>query len=132
MEPSEESAGSLRLINLLKSSFNVLEHGGALFVDELDASLHTRACSQVMKLFMHPSTNVKGAQLIFTSHDTNLLSDENLRRDEVWFVEKDECGKSTLFCASEFSLRASDNLEKAYLDDRMGAIPPLLETEWFE
>ncbi|WP_162173795.1 AAA family ATPase [Hyphomonas johnsonii] len=127
----EESAGSLRLIKLLNSAFKTLESGGVLFVDELDASLHTRASNQVMKLFLSQITNKNGAQLIFTTHDTNLLSDKSLRRDEVWLVEKDRCGQSELYSASEFSLRYSDDLEKVYLDDRMGAVPPNLEFEWF-
>ncbi len=130
LSASDESAGSRRLLILLESAFKALDEGNLFIVDELDASLHTRACQQIVELFLDSELNSKGAQLVFTTHDTNLLTDEFLRRDEVWFVEKNACGVSRLFPASDFKLRRTDNIEKAYLDDRLGATPTKIEPKW--
>lgn len=130
LRADQESAGSLRLIMLLEAAFEALDTGGVLVVDELDASLHTRACQQIAALFISPKFNIKGAQIIATTHDTNMLSYEKLRRDEVWFVEKDVSGKSVLYSATDFKVREGTNLEKAYLDDRLGGIPPNFDVEF--
>ena len=132
LRATNESAGSLRLILLLQQAFEAIDGGGTLFVDELDASLHTRACSALISLFLEESINKNGAQLIFTTHDTNILSSGEIRRDEVWLVEKSHIGESRLFSAAEFKLRSSDNIEKVYLDERLGGLPPKLHASWFE
>lgn len=126
----EESAGTRRLMILLGSALKALDSGTLLVVDELDASLHTRACQQVVQLFLDKSLNAKGAQLLFTTHDTNLLADQFLRRDEIWFVEKNNLGMSRVYPASEFRIRQTDNIEKAYLDDRLGAMPGRINPAW--
>jgi hypothetical protein len=94
-----------------------------MVVDELDASLHTQACEALLALFASPKTNPKGAQLIATTHDTNLLRSPLLRRDQVWFTEKDGEGATHLYPLTDFRTRKGDNLERGYLQGRYGAIP---------
>jgi hypothetical protein len=77
----------------------------------------------LIRLFNNPATNPRGAQLIFNTHDTNLLSSGLLRRDQIWFTEKKDDGSSQLFPLSDFKPRRTENLENGYLQGRYGAIP---------
>ena len=79
--------------------------------------------SQELLLFCSPETNPKGAQLVATVHDTNLMGWSGLRRDQIWFTEKDEDGATLLFPLTDIRTRRSDNLEKGYLQGRYGAVP---------
>jgi len=119
----DESDGTQRLLLLLTPAFRALDEGALMVVDELDASLHTRACEALLALFALPKTNPKGAQLIATTHDTNLLRSRYLRRDQVWFTEKDANGATHLYPLTDFRTRKGDNLERGYLQGRYGAIP---------
>jgi AAA15 family ATPase/GTPase len=119
----QESEGTRRLIRLLLPVFKVLDAGTAMAVDELDASLHTQACELVIALFSSRQTNPKGAQLIATTHDTNLLRSSHLRRDQVWLTEKDSRGATHLYPLTDFRTRKGDNLARGYLQGRYGAIP---------
>jgi AAA15 family ATPase/GTPase len=92
-------------------------------IDELDASLHTQACEAVLGLFSSKTVNLHGAQLIATTHDTNLMRSKLLRRDQIWFTEKDSMGATHLFPLSDVKIRHGDNIEKGYLQGRFGAIP---------
>lgn len=123
LDAAKESSGTRRLLVLLGAAFAALDSGSLLVVDELDASLHTKACEAVLSLFCSRQTNVKGAQLIATTHDTNLLRSKFLRRDQIWFTEKDSEGATHLYPLSDFHARQDDNLEKGYLQGRFGAIP---------
>ena len=118
-----ESAGTLRLLMVLSLVYRALDYGTPVLVDELDASLHTLASEAILQLFCSPATNPKGAQLIATTHDTNLLASRFLRRDHVWFTEKDAHGATLLFPLTEIRTRSGDNFEKGYLQGRYGAIP---------
>ncbi len=118
-----ESAGTRRLLLLLGRAFRVLDEGATLVIDELDASLHTQACEAVMALFSSSKTNPNGAQLIATTHDTNLLRSSFLRRDQVWFTEKNDEGATHLYPLTDIRTRKEDNIEKGYLQGRFGAIP---------
>jgi hypothetical protein len=103
-----------------------LNQGRILLFDEIDASLHPGLSARLLDLFQDPVTNPRGAQLIFTTHDTSLLN--YLNRDEVWLTEKGESGATTLTALAEFGgdkVRRSLNLEKAYLQGRFGAVPEL-------
>ena len=119
----EESSGTIRLANLLAPILRVLEDGGVLVVDELDASLHTLLALKIIEMFNSTELNTKGAQLIAATHDTNMLCSPILRRDQIWFVEKDKSGASSLYPLTDFSVRRADNLEKGYLEGRFGAVP---------
>lgn len=123
---SEESAGTQAWFHLLGPTIRVLERGRVLLFDEVDASLHPRLSARLIQLFQDPQTNPRGAQLIFTSHDTSLLN--ALNRDEVWFTNKQEDNATRLVALAEFGgdkVRKSLNLERAYLQGRFGAIPDL-------
>ncbi len=118
-----ESAGTRRLLLLLGRVFRSLDQGTLLLVDELDASLHTFACEAVLSLFCCKATNPHNAQLVATTHDTNLLRSPILRRDQIWFTEKDEIGSTDLFPLTDIHTRKGDNIELGYLQGRFGAVP---------
>ncbi len=119
----EESAGTQRLLGVLSRVYRALDKGTLIVIDELDASLHTQASEAVLALASSAALNPKGAQLIITTHDTNLLRSPLLRRDQIWFTEKDEGGATHLYPLFDFSTRKGDNIEKGYLQGRFGAIP---------
>ncbi len=123
LDLDHESAGTRRLLILLGSVFRALDDGVPLIVDELDASLHTRACEAVLSLFSSPATNPNGAQMIATTHDTNLLRSPLLRRDQIWFTEKDGEGATHVYPLTDIRTRKGDNIAKGYLQGRYGAIP---------
>ena len=123
LDMERESAGTRRLLIVLALAFRALDEGVPLFIDELNASLHTRAAEAVLNLFCSRKTNPKGAQLIATTHDTNLLDSSLLRRDEVWFTQKDAEGASQLYPLTDIRTRRGDNIEKGYLQGRYGAVP---------
>lgn len=125
-ELRDESAGTRTWFDLIEPVLYALRHGQVLLVDEIDASLHPKLSARLLELFQDPETNPRGAQLIFTTHDTSLLG--HLNRDEVWLTEKGEDGATTLTALAEFGgdkVRRSLNLEKAYLQGRFGAVPQL-------
>lgn len=119
----EESSGTRTLFNSAGAWLNVLEKGEVLFVDELDTSLHPHMTRFLINLFHNEATNKKNAQLIFTTHDTSLLDSEIFRRDQVWFVEKDDKSASRLYPLTDFSPRKDEALERGYLRGRYGALP---------
>ena len=120
---SEESEGTRRLVDLLPAVYRALDVGSVLVVDELDASLHTRACELLLALFSSHVTNPKGAQMIATTHDTNLLHSSLLRRDQIWLTEKDHEGATHLYPLTDIRTRKTDNIARGYLQGRYGAIP---------
>jgi AAA15 family ATPase/GTPase len=118
-----ESDGTKRLFGLGAPIFDALASGKTLFIDEIDRSLHPLLAREIVRLFQNKQSNPNGAQLVFNTHDTSLLSAGLFRRDQVWFLEKDEVGASHLYSLLEFSPRKEDSLEKGYLQGRYGAIP---------
>lgn len=125
-ELRDESAGTLTWFSLIEPVLYVLRSGQVLLLDEIDASLHPALSARLLQLFQDPETNPRGAQLIFTTHDTSLLN--HLNRDEVWLTEKDDDGATTLTALAEYGgdkVRRSLNLERAYLHGRFGAVPEL-------
>ena len=123
LDMERESAGTRRLLIVLALAFRALDQGTPLFIDELDASLHTQAAEAVLQLFCSQEMNPKGAQLIATTHDTNLLKSPLLRRDEVWLTEKDSEGATRLYPLTDIRTRKGDNIEKGYLQGRYGGVP---------
>ena len=118
-----ESAGTRRLLIVLGQVYQALDEGLPLIIDELDASLHTYACEAILKLFCTPETNKNGAQLIATTHDTNLMKSALLRRDQLWFVEKNSEGATEIYPLTDIKTRKGDNVEFGYLQGRYGALP---------
>jgi hypothetical protein len=123
LEFARESAGTRRLVFLLTEIFRVLDRGGLILVDELDASLHTQAFEFVLALFCTPENNPHGAQLVATVHDTNILASDVIRRDQVWFAQKASNGVTELYSLADMKIRGSDNFERGYLQGRFGAVP---------
>ena len=94
MSLSDESAGTIALLGLLGPLFDALKAGGILVLDELNTNLHPLVSRNLITIFNSKNTNPNGAQLLFTTHDTNLLCGGILRRDQIWFAEKDRAGAS--------------------------------------
>ena len=121
-----ESAGTLKMFALYPGLEEVLRKGSVFFIDELNARLHPLLVRDFILTFTNPEINVNHAQLIFTTHDTWQLSNQLLRRDEIWFTEKDTSGISELYSLADFIGDDSvENYEKNYLFGRYGAIPTL-------
>lgn len=129
-----ESSGTRTWFDFLGMIVDALDNGFVLAVDELDATLHPLLAREFVRLFQSPETNPRGAQLIFTTHDAALLArhrgEEILRRDEVWFTEKNQAGESQLYPLTDFKPRAGLNWERRYLGGSMGAVPFLDEEEF--
>ena len=119
---SMESAGTLKMFALYPELQDVLEKGSVFFIDELNARLHPLLVRNFLLTFLNPEINTKHAQLIFTTHDTWQLSNQLLRRDEVWFTEKDEQGISKLYSLADFvdesgaRIRKDESYEKKLSD----------------
>ena len=126
-----ESAGTLKMFAMYPMLQEVLSTGGVLFIDELNARLHPLLVRAFIITFLNPEINTKHAQLIFTSHDSWQLNGNFLRRDEIWFAEKDSDGVSNLYSLADFTdedgvkIRKDENYEKNYLLGKYGAIPSL-------
>ena len=126
-----ESAGTLKMFALYPELQEVLQNGSVYFIDELNARLHPLLVRNFILIFLNPEVNVNHAQLIFTTHDTWQLSNRLLRRDEIWFTEKDTDGVSTLYSLADFinedgtKIRKDESYEKNYLLGKYGAIPTL-------
>lgn len=126
---SLESAGTLKMFALYPELQEVLEKGSVFFIDELNARLHPLLVRNFLLTFLNPEINKNHAQLIFTTHDTWQLSNQLLRRDEIWFVKKDERGVSSLYSLADFvdeegvRIRKDENYEKNYMVGKYGAIP---------
>ena len=135
---SLESAGTLKMFALYPELQEVLEKGSVFFIDELNARLHPLLVRNFLLTFLNPEINKNHAQLIFTTHDTWQLSNQLLRRDEIWFVEKDERGVSSLYSLADFvdedgvRIRKDESYEKNYMVGKYGAIPMLKALDIFK
>lgn len=127
-----ESSGTNKLFDLSGPIFDTLYNGSVLVIDELDAKMHPLISQYIIELFNKSETNPHNAQLIFTTHDTHLLSQKILRRDQVWFTEKDAKEQTDLYSLIDIVLpdgtkpRNDANYEKNYIAGRYGAIPYIL------
>lgn len=132
---SVESRGTQALFGLAGAIVKRLADGGLLCVDELDASLHPLLAVEIVKMFNDPISNPNNAQLLFNTHDTNILECGDLRRDQIWFTEKDRTGATHLYSLTDYKARKEENIKRGYLQGRYGAIPfigtfsPLLPNE---
>lgn len=124
-----ESEGTKKVISLSGPIFATLKSGGILIVDELDAKLHPLLTRNIVLLFMDPEKNTNGAQLIFATHDTNLLDLAIIRRDQIWFAEKDNVESTDIYSLVEFKdeegkkVRNDCDIKCNYIKGRYGAIP---------
>jgi uncharacterized protein len=118
-----ESDGTQKLFALSAPILDTLQKGEVLVIDELDARLHPLITRKIIGLFNSNKTNSKNAQLIFSTHDVNLLSNEFFRRDQIWFTEKTHQGATDLYSLVEFDIDNDTSFEKDYITGRYGAIP---------
>ena len=124
LELEDESDGTRKLMSIAPAIESALVRGGVLLVDEIERDLHPMLVDFIVSKFQSKRTNPHGAQIIFTTHNTELLNMELLRKDQLYFVDKDsEDGASELYTISEFSTRTTDNIRKGYLIGKYGAIP---------
>lgn len=119
--PDEESDGTRRLFGLLASTF--IDDSDATFImDRLETDLHPMVTYRFVRMFLEEHMS-KGSQIIFTSHESSLMDFRLLRRDEIWFLEKDDEGASSLYSLEDFNERNDRRIEKAYREGRYGGIP---------
>lgn len=129
---ADESSGTQKYFYFIGLLLDALENGTPLIVDELDSKLHPNLVCKIVSLFNSKATNPKNAQLIFNTHDTNLLSSDLFRRDQIWFVEKNEYGESRLYSLADFkttTVRKNESFENNYIRGKYGAIPYLNQFE---
>ena len=122
----DESSGTKKFFALTGPILDVLENGDILVVDELDSKLHPNLVGKIVSLFNSKELNQKNAQLIFNTHNTNLLKEDLFRRDQIWFTEKNKYGASKLYSLADFksdSVRKSEPFEENYIRGKYGAIP---------
>ena len=125
----QESSGTNKVFNISGPIFDVLTDGGILVIDELDASLHPLLTLSITRLFNSSEHNPKNAQLVFSTHDTNLFSYGKFRRDQIYFIEKDKNFSSDLYSLVEYkgdggiTIRKDRIFEKDYIQGKYGAVP---------
>jgi len=121
---SVESMGTKQFFFISAPILDTLQKGKVLLIDEFGSSLHPMLTRHLVKIFNNKKINKKNAQLIFATHDTNMLDKSLLRRDQIWFTEKDYYGTTHLYSLAEYkNIRSSENFEKNYLQGKYGAIP---------
>ena len=131
---TEESSGTRVLFAFAPFLKRAFEKTRVIVVDELEKSMHPALVEFIVKLFNNKEINKSNSQLIFTTHATNLLNLELLRRDQIWFTEKNpKNGVSHLYPLDSFSVRKDENIQKGYINGRYGAIPFIRDIDlWLE
>ena len=120
----DESLGTLTMLELAVDFFDAMSKGEVLLIDEIERSLHPILLKSLIALFSNQQLNDKHSQLIFTTHDLSVMADGDMRRDQIWFVEKSPVsGGSELYPLSEFSPRKDDRIVNRYLHGAYGAVP---------
>jgi uncharacterized protein len=119
----QESEGTRKVFALAGPLVDTLKNGKVLVIDEFDARIHPLISHAIVQLFNSNETNPNNAQLIFMTHDTNLLSNKLFRRDQVWFAEKDRYGATDLYSLAEYKVRNDASFESDYIKGKYGAIP---------
>ncbi len=127
LELSEESDGTRRLLNLIPALHNP-RSAYVYFIDEIDRSLHPMLVKEFLEFFLK-SKGCAFCQIIVTTHESNLLDQDLLRRDEIWFAEKDRAGATRLYSLLDFKVRNDRDIRKGYLQGRFGAVPFLAGLE---
>lgn len=122
----DESSGTRKFFALTGPILDVLENGHILVVDELDSRLHPNLVCKIVSLFNSAELNKNNAQLIFNTHDTNLLHSGLFRRDQVWFTEKNKLGEASLYSLADFKsheVKKTESFEENYIRGKYGAVP---------
>jgi AAA15 family ATPase/GTPase len=129
---NDESSGTRKFFYLTGPILDVIENGYTLIIDELDSRLHPNLVCKIVTLFNSFKFNNQNAQLIFNTHNTNLLTPALFRRDQVWFVEKNNYGEARLYSLADFKsneVRKTEPFEDNYLRGKYGAVPFLSDFE---
>lgn len=124
-----ESEGTIKYFSLSYPIIDTLDNGKLLIIDALDSKLHPLLVRKIISLFNSAKTNPKGAQLLFTTHDTFLLSAGMFRRDQIWFTQKDSFGATEAYSLVEYKVRSNTLFERDYLLGKYGATPIIGEME---
>ncbi len=119
----QEPEGTQKVFALAGPLVDTLKNGSVLVIDEFDARIHPLLSRAIVELFNSNETNSSNAQLIFMTHDTNLLSNKLFRRDQIWFTEKNRYGATDLYSLAEYKVRNDASFESDYIKGRYGAIP---------
>lgn len=119
-EPEEQSDGTRRMLDLIPAIQMLSNTASVFFIDEMDRSLHPSMTKELLRYFM---SNASKGQLVFTTHESNLLDLEIFRQDEIWLSEKDKSGSTQMYPLSDFKPRYDLDIRKGYLAGRFGAIP---------
>lgn len=122
----DESSGTRKFFALTGPILDVIENGYTLVVDELDSKLHPNLVCKIVSLFNSKELNKKNAQLVFNTHDTNLLSSGLFRRDQIWFTDKNKFGEAKLYSLADFKsdeVRKTESFEENYIRGKYGAVP---------
>jgi hypothetical protein len=122
LELAEESDGTRRLLNLISALHRLRTIGGVYIIDEIDRSLHPMLVKEFLEFFLK-SRSAGAGQIIVTTHESNLLDQDLLRRDEIWFAEKDQSAATRLYSLLDFKVRNDLEIRKHYLQGRFGAVP---------
>lgn len=126
LDLADESDGTRKMMAIAPAIESALHTGGILLVDELERELHPKLVNFIIAKFQSKTSNPNGAQIVFTTHNTELMNLELLRKDQLYFVDKqDKDGASELYSISEFSTRTTDNIRKGYLVGKYGATPDI-------
>jgi AAA15 family ATPase/GTPase len=120
-ELDEESDGTIRLLDFVPAFYELINQNGVFLIDEIERSIHPLLIKELIRKFSLDE-NTKG-QLIFTTHESNLLDQEIFRQDEIWFVEKDDTGSTNLYSLSDFKEHKTIDIQKGYLNGRYGSVP---------
>jgi AAA15 family ATPase/GTPase len=119
-EPEEQSDGTQRIMDLIPAIHKIANQPAVFFIDEIDRSLHPSLIKELLRYYM---SNPSQGQLIFTTHEANLLDLEIFRQDEIWFTEKQQDGQTVMYPLSDFKPRYDLDIQRGYLKGRFGAIP---------
>ena len=125
-----ESEGTMKLFNYSGVVIDALNNGNALILDEFDTRLHPMLTKKLVEMFNSPILNKNGAQLVFVTHDTNLRDNSLLRRDQIYFTEKNKMQETVLYSLADFKgVRNDASYEKDYINGKYGAVPFLGDFE---
>ncbi|WP_107806842.1 AAA family ATPase [Nodularia spumigena] len=119
----QESEGTQKIVSIAGILVDTFKNGDVLIFDEFDARLHPLITKAIVEIFNSQETNYNNAQLIFMTHDTNLLSNKLFRRDQIWFTEKNKYGATDLYSLVEYRIRNDASFENDYIQGKYGAIP---------
>ena len=120
---NQESEGTKKIFSIAGLLIDTLKKGNTLIFDEFDARLHPLMSKAIVEMFNSQETNYKNAQLIFMTHNTNLLNNKLFRRDQIWFTEKNKYGATDLYSLVEYKIRNDASFESDYIKGKYGAIP---------